>query len=184
MICSLGDILKLVNNWENSPTPSRWNRSVDKKKILTAGVSRTVWRHEVLTLDSQEETKKSFRVNICGWAWLVRLSNTREREREGKQNTKTFSLSSSLPSCLHYCLVSTVYEIFFTHSGPFYPVALPQTQVRFVPDSIDNPRFDLRTVEQRQKYSWLWILSTVWPSLSSNQGLLVSDEHPTYISQT
>ena len=39
-------------------------------------------------------------------------------------------------------------EIDLTHSGRIYPVALPQTQVRFVPDRIDNPRFDLRTVEQ------------------------------------
>ena len=43
---------------------------------------------------------------------------------------------------------NTKHELFWTHSGPFYPVALPQTQVRFVPDSIDNPRLDLRTVEQ------------------------------------
>ena len=39
-------------------------------------------------------------------------------------------------------------ELFLTHLGPFYPVALPPTQVRFVPDSIDNPRLDPRTVEQ------------------------------------
>ena len=39
-------------------------------------------------------------------------------------------------------------EIDLTHSGHIYPVALPQTQVRFVPDRIDNPRFDLETVDQ------------------------------------
>ena len=39
-------------------------------------------------------------------------------------------------------------KIFLTHSGPFYPVALPQTQVRFVPDNIDSPRLDPMTVEQ------------------------------------
>ena len=35
-------------------------------------------------------------------------------------------------------------EIFLTHSGPFYPVALSKSQL--VPDNIDGPRFDLRTV--------------------------------------
>ena len=39
-------------------------------------------------------------------------------------------------------------EIDLTHSGRIYPVALPQKQVRIVPDRIDNTRFDLRTVEQ------------------------------------
>ena len=38
----------------------------------------------------------------------------------------------------------------FTHTltHTLYPVALPQTQVRFVPDNIDGPRFDPRTVGQ------------------------------------
>ena len=35
-----------------------------------------------------------------------------------------------------------------THPGPIYPVALPRTQIRFVPDNIDGPRFDPGTVEQ------------------------------------
>ena len=39
-------------------------------------------------------------------------------------------------------------NLVLTLTGRIYPVALPQTQVRFVPDSIDNPRLDLRTVEQ------------------------------------
>ena len=40
-------------------------------------------------------------------------------------------------------------EIDLTHSGLFVlrPVALPQTQVRFVPDSIDSRRLDLWTVK-------------------------------------
>ena len=44
----------------------------------------------------------------------------------------------------------TSYEIDLTHSGLLYfrPVALPQTQVRFVPDSIDSRRLDPWTVGQ------------------------------------
>ena len=37
-------------------------------------------------------------------------------------------------------------EIVLTHSGPFYPVALPQTHFRFVPDNIVGPGLDLCTV--------------------------------------
>ena len=41
-------------------------------------------------------------------------------------------------------------EIDLTHSGLFVlrPVALPQTQVRFVPDSIESRRIDSWTVGQ------------------------------------
>ena len=44
-------------------------------------------------------------------------------------------------------MINTVFLCFHLaqqdrNSGPFYPVALPQKQVRFVPDNIDGPRFD------------------------------------------
>ena len=41
-----------------------------------------------------------------------------------------------------------IVKISFDTTGRIYPVALPQTQVRFVPGNIDGPRFDPRTVGQ------------------------------------
>ena len=62
------------------------------------------------------------------------------------------------PPLLCFLLISqqvsvTKFDIFlvkisFDTTGCIYPVALPQTQVRFVPDNIDGPRFDPRTVGQ------------------------------------
>ena len=40
------------------------------------------------------------------------------------------------------CYLVNILNIDSTHPGPIYPVALPWKQVRFVPDSIDGPRFD------------------------------------------
>ena len=39
-------------------------------------------------------------------------------------------------------------EIVLTHSGPFYPVALPETHFRFVPHNIVGPGLDPWTVGQ------------------------------------
>ena len=45
-------------------------------------------------------------------------------------------------------ITNILVEIDLTHSGLFVlrPVALPQTQVRFVPDSIDSRRLDPWTI--------------------------------------
>ena len=42
--------------------------------------------------------------------------------------------------------IDLTFDAFRTHLS--YCLASYQTQVRFLTDSIDNPRFDLRTVEQ------------------------------------
>ena len=69
----------------------------------------------------------------------------RAKEEEELQKVKTLIMIRG--ECgLVRCHFVNILKIDSTHPGPIYPVALPRTQVRFVPDNIDGPKFDARTV--------------------------------------
>ena len=66
----------------------------------------TLWQNIMYRIrtrkwQSWQKTKKSFRVNICGRAWLVMLSNTRRGE---KYTTFSLSSCSALIWYLHFTI--------------------------------------------------------------------------------